>query len=115
MEEPSLAYAAKPALVNAPLLGQFMEPLPLMLVSLDGGGPLALQLYRALRSAILGGALPPDARLPSTRALAIDVGVSRNTALLAYAQLFAEGYVTGRRGSGTYVRGELPDAMTAVS
>jgi GntR family transcriptional regulator/MocR family aminotransferase len=86
-----------------------------MLVSLDGAGPLALQLYRALRSAILGGALPPDARLPSTRALATDVGVSRNTVLLAYGQLLAEGYVAGRRGSGTYVRAELPDAMTAVA
>ncbi len=85
-----------------------------MLISLDGGGPLALQVYRAVRSAILGGALPPGARLPSTRALAGDAGVSRNTALLAYAQLMAEGYVSGRRGSGTYVRAELPEASIAV-
>src|SRR5262245_76256 len=86
-----------------------------MLVSLDGSGALARQLYRALRGAILGGVLPPGARLPSSRALASEVGVSRNTVLLAYAQLLDEGYVTGRRGSGTYVPSELPDAMTAVA
>ena len=86
-----------------------------MLVSLDGSGPLARQLYRALRGAILGGVLPPGARLPSTRSLATEVGVSRNTVLLAYAQLLDEGYVAGRQGSGTYVPVELPDAMTAVA
>lgn len=86
-----------------------------MLVKLDGSGPLALQLYRAVRSAILGGALPPGARLPSTRGLAAETGVSRNTVLLAYAQLLDEGYAAGRQGSGTYVPAELPDAMTAVA
>ena len=86
-----------------------------MLVSLDGSGALARQLYRALRGAILGGVLPPGARLPSSRALASEVGVSRNTVLLAFAQLLDEGYVAGRQGSGTYVPAELPDAMTAVA
>jgi GntR family transcriptional regulator/MocR family aminotransferase len=86
-----------------------------MLIKLDGSGPLALQLYRALRRAILSGALPPGARLPSTRGLAAETGVSRNTVLLAYAQLLGEGYAAGRRGSGTYVPAELPDAMTAVA
>jgi GntR family transcriptional regulator / MocR family aminotransferase len=85
-----------------------------MLIKLDGIGPLSMQLYRALRGGILRGELAPGARLPSTRALAADAGVSRNTALLAYDQLLAEGYIDGRRGSGTYVTTELPEAQTAV-
>ncbi len=87
----------------------------MLLVKLDGSGPLALQFYRALRGAILNGALSPGARLPSTRALASEAGVSRNTVLLAYAQLLSEGYAAGRQGSGTYVPPELPDTMTAVA
>jgi GntR family transcriptional regulator/MocR family aminotransferase len=85
-----------------------------MLVTLDGSGPLALQLYRALRAQILAGVLAPGARLPSTRGLAAASGVSRNTVLLAYGQLLSEGYATGRRGSGTYVPRELPETMIAV-
>jgi len=86
-----------------------------MLIRLNGSGLLHVQLYRALRAAILGGKLPPGARLPSTRALAHDSGVARNTVLLAYARLLGEGYAVTRRGSGTYVPAELPDDMTAVA
>src|SRR5262245_8416047 len=78
--------------------------------ALDGEGPLHRQLYRVLRAAILNGDLPPGARLPSTRALTREVGVSRTPVLLAYEQLLAEGYAAGRRGSGTYVAGELGPA-----
>ncbi len=85
-----------------------------MLVTLDGSGPLYQQLYAALRSAILEGRLKPGARLPSTRTLARDAGVSRNTALLAYDQLLAEGYAVGKRGSGTYVAAELPESQLAA-
>ena len=53
----------------------------------------------------------PGTRLPSTRALAHDLGVSRTTTLLAVQQLEAEGYLTGRRGSGTFVAKELPDDL----
>ncbi|MEA2626622.1 MAG: GntR family transcriptional regulator / MocR family aminotransferase, partial [Candidatus Binatota bacterium] len=74
-----------------------------MTVPLDGDGPLYRQIYRALRSEILGGRLGPGDRLPSTRALAADAGVSRNIAVLAYDQLLAEGYALARRGSGTVV------------
>src|SRR5215470_2229881 len=74
--------SAKSVLGNAPIFDEATEPIPFaMLVSLDGSGPLARQLYRALRGAILGGVLPPGARLPSTRSLATEVGVSRNTVL----------------------------------
>jgi GntR family transcriptional regulator/MocR family aminotransferase len=83
--------------------------------TLDGSGPLHLQLYRSLRTAILRGTLSRGRRLPSTRSLAIDSGVSRNTVLLAYAQLLSEGYAVGRRGSGTYIPTELPDDLTSVA
>jgi GntR family transcriptional regulator/MocR family aminotransferase len=86
-----------------------------MLIKLDGSGPLFLQLYRALRAAILSGRLTPGARLPSTRTLSLETGLSRNTVLLAFDQLLGEGYAVGRRGSGTYVPTELPDDMTSVA
>lgn len=68
-----------------------------------GGGPLFRQLYLGLRGAILAGAFPGGQRLPSTRQVAEDLGVSRTVVLLAYDQLLAEGFAQGRRGSGTYV------------
>ena len=74
-----------------------------MWLRLDGTGPLHRQTYRGLRRAILEGELEPGAKLPSTRALAAEAGISRNTVLQAYEQLVAEGYAVGRRGSGTYV------------
>jgi GntR family transcriptional regulator/MocR family aminotransferase len=82
-----------------------------MFVKLDGEGVLYQQLYHALRRAILTGALAPGTRLPSTRAFAHELGVSRNTVLLAYDQLLAEGYAVGHTGSGTYVASTLPDVM----
>lgn len=65
--------------------------------------PLSHQIYRELRGAIAGGRLPGGARLPSTRELARQLGVARFTVDDAYGRLAAEGYVAGRRGSGTYV------------
>jgi GntR family transcriptional regulator / MocR family aminotransferase len=66
--------------------------------------PLHRQVYVALRSAILDGRLLPGARVPSTRWLASDLGISRFPVLSAYEQLLHEGYFEGRVGSGTYVR-----------
>lgn len=80
-----------------------------MFVKLAGDGVLYQQLYQSLRRAILTGALAAGARLPSTRGLAHELGVSRNTVLLAYDQLLAEGYAVGHTGSGTYVASTLPD------
>ena len=57
------------------------------------------------------GSSRPGTRLPSSRALAADLGVSRTTTLLAVQQLLAEGYLTARRGSGTFVADELPDDL----
>lgn len=89
-----------------------------MWLQLDGEGALHRQLYRALRAAILDGRLVAGARLPGTRALARELGVSRNTVLQACEQLIAEGYATGRSRSGTFVaqttqRGDVPGASTS--
>ena len=80
-----------------------------MWVELDGSGPLHQQAYRALRQAILAGVLRPGSRLPATRTLARELGVSRNTLLHAYEQLRDEGYVVAQTGSGTKVADALPD------
>ncbi len=73
--------------------------------------PLYRQLYDAIRNAILVGRFAPGARLPATRALAVELGLSRNTVAQAFDQLFAEGYLEGRVGSGTYVSRALPDEL----
>ena len=80
-----------------------------MWLALEGEGPLHRRAYRGLRRAILAGTLAPGRRLPSTRVLARELGLSRNTVLLAYEQLVAEGYAAPRAGSGTYVSARLPD------
>ena len=63
----------------------------------------------SLRVAILDGRLQPGAKLPSTRMLAEELAVARNTVMGAYEQLLAEGYLEGETGSGTYVARALPD------
>lgn len=73
--------------------------------------PLYQQLYEGVRSAILSGQLAGGTRLPSTRALAEELSVSRSTVINAFEQLLAEGYVYGLRGSGTYVARVLPDDL----
>ncbi|MCD7440123.1 PLP-dependent aminotransferase family protein [Streptomyces lincolnensis] len=64
-------------------------------------------LERALRDAVRDGRLSPGARLPATRRLAEELGVSRGTVKAAYDQLVAEGYLTARQGAGTRVA-QLP-------
>jgi GntR family transcriptional regulator/MocR family aminotransferase len=73
------------------------------------------EIYRQLRARILSGQLTPGSRLPSSRALATQMGVSRNTVLAAYEQLWAEGYLEGRLGSGTYVTRSLPDELLSAA
>jgi GntR family transcriptional regulator / MocR family aminotransferase len=65
--------------------------------------PLAGQLAGQLRDAVAGGLLGAGDRLPSSRCLAASLGVSRTVVTSAYAQLYAEGWLAGRHGSGTYV------------
>src|SRR5882724_8143653 len=79
-------------------------------------GPLYRRVYHALKSMIRDGRLAPAARLPSTRELAADLRVSRNTVMLAYEQLLAEGYVVSRNRATTSVASTLPtSAMPASS
>ena len=73
------------------------------MIPLRAGEALGRQVFAGLRQAIVSGALKPGDRIPSTRDLAEQLGVSRTIVLLAFEQLLAEGYVEGRRGSGTYV------------
>ncbi|MCA9878194.1 MAG: PLP-dependent aminotransferase family protein [Thermomicrobiales bacterium] len=79
-------------------------------ITLDPGlpAPLVKQLYDRLRDEILSGQLPPGTRLPSTRTLAGELGVSRGTTVLAYEQLQLEGYLTSHVGQGTVVSHQLP-------
>jgi len=70
--------------------------------------PLYKQLYERLRGAILAGRLERGARLPSTRTLASELGISRSTTVLAYTQLLLEGYLESKAGQGTLVARDLP-------
>ncbi|MFI8434987.1 PLP-dependent aminotransferase family protein [Streptomyces sp. NPDC079020] len=67
------------------------------------GGGLRGGLMEALREAVRTGRLTPGTRLPSSRTLAADLGIARNTVADAYAELVAEGWLTARQGSGTRV------------
>jgi GntR family transcriptional regulator/MocR family aminotransferase len=78
------------------------SPVPVTL-DRDSGIPLARQLASGVRDRVVAGALPVGLRLPSTRALAADLGVSRSVTEQAYDQLTAEGWLESHRGSGTYV------------
>lgn len=77
----------------------------------DSPTPLYRQLYDSVQSAILSGRLKPGSRLPSTRELASDFEVSRNTVMEAFSQLVAEGYLESTTGSGTRVSTMLPDHL----
>ncbi|MFE7709428.1 PLP-dependent aminotransferase family protein [Streptomyces sp. NPDC057486] len=68
-----------------------------------GAAGLRAGLMDALREAVRTGRLAPGTRLPSSRALAADLGIARNTVADAYAELVAEGWLTARQGSGTRV------------
>src|ERR1700691_2700701 len=69
------------------------------------GGSLRARVEQALRDAVRSGRLAPGSRLPSTRALCAQLGVSRGVVVDAYSQLAAEGYLQTRRGGGTSVAG----------
>lgn len=79
--------------------------MPTLPVTLDRHSPtpLGLQLAAAVRELVVAGTLRREDRLPSSRALAADLGVSRSVTEQAYDQLLAEGWLEARRGSGTYV------------
>ena len=80
---------------------------PHLALQREGGEAMHRQLYSSFRSAILEGMFAPGMRLPSTRALADDLGVSRTTVLQAFERLVSEGYATARSGAGTRVATSL--------
>jgi len=75
------------------------------------GEPAYRWLYTALRREILQGRLRPGMRLPATRDLAAEYGLSRGTIVTAFEELKAEGYLEGSVGSGTYVNKILPEEL----
>ena len=87
----------------------------LPLITVDRKAPKALhrQIYDAYRTAIVDGSLLPGQRIPSTRVLALEIGVSRFPVVNAYAQLLAEGYFESRVGAGTVVSSSLPEQLTS--
>ena len=78
-------------------------PFNLAGIELDRRQGLSRQLYQALRVRILDGRLCSGTRLPASRDLAVSLGISRNSVMRAYDQLYAEGFTEGRTGDGTYV------------
>ncbi|MEK9754035.1 MAG: winged helix-turn-helix domain-containing protein, partial [Rhodospirillaceae bacterium] len=76
--------------------------------------PAYRQIYDQIRLAILAGRLRPGSRLPSSRGLAAELGVSRNTVLSAFDMLVNEGYTEGGVGSGTRVSAVLPDDLLSA-
>ena len=83
--------------------------------ALAASPPLYQQVYARLRAAILSGELKPGAKMASTRGLAAQLNVSRNTVLNAYGQLLAEGLLESAEGSGTFVARALPDTPLAAT
>jgi GntR family transcriptional regulator/MocR family aminotransferase len=74
--------------------------------------PFYKQIYDGYRSAILSGQLGPGQLLPSTRALATELNISRLPVVNAYEQLLHEGYIEGKIGAGTYVKDTIPDELS---
>lgn len=89
-------------------------PLDGLILDETAGAPLYHQLENQIRSAIWETRLRPGDRLPSTRQLAKDLGVARNTAKSAYNQLIVEGYLVTAAGSGTRVAQNLPEQLLRV-
>ncbi len=77
-------------------------------------GPIYRNIYESIRSSILNRTIRSGERLPATRVLAAEFGVSRMTVVNAYEQLIAEGYLETRRGSGTFVAPALPETFLMI-
>ncbi len=78
------------------------------------GGPVNRQIYQVLREAILSHQLPAGLQLPSSRELAHELAMSRNTVTHAYEQLIAEGYLETRTGAGTFIADTVPDQIVEL-
>ena len=74
-----------------------------LIVDRKSGDPIFRQIYQSIREQIVDGSIEEGARLPASRNLAVEIGVSRSTVVTAYEQLVAEGYAIGAHGSGLFV------------
>src|ERR1700679_2841665 len=88
---------------------------PIIAIDRDAERPLHQQVYDGYREAILRGDLQSGQKIPSSRELAAEIGVSRFPVLHAYAQLKAEGYFESHVGSGTIISATLPEQMMPSS
>src|SRR5580658_10401548 len=86
---------------------------PVIAVDRKAAKPLHKQIYDAYRSMIVSRNLGAGQQIPSTRALAAELRISRIPVLTAYSQLLAEGYFETRAGAGTFVCSSLPDQLTS--
>ena len=80
----------------------------------NGSAPVSTPIYNRLRAAILAGQVKPGDRLPASRVMAREAGVSRNSVLAAWDRLMTEGYLEARPGSATRVRRDLPHEPAAA-
>ncbi|WEK09886.1 MAG: PLP-dependent aminotransferase family protein [Candidatus Pseudomonas colombiensis] len=96
--------------MNSPSLPLSFNPAG---IELDRRQGLSRQLYQALRLRVLDGRLASGTRLPASRDLAAALGISRNSVVRAYDQLYAEGFIEGRVGDGTYVA-QLPETRLPI-
>src|SRR6202020_425107 len=85
---------------------------PIIAVDRKASDPLHKQVYDGFRMAIVRGNLRPGQRVPSSRSLGVELGISRIPVLNAYSQLLAEGYFESRKGAGTFVSESLPESLT---
>ena len=85
---------------------------PVIAVDRKAAKPLHKQIYDGFLSVIVDGNMRPGQRVPSSRTLSIELGISRIPVLNAYAQLLAEGYFESRKGAGTFVSESLPESLT---
>src|SRR5579864_2187830 len=88
---------------------------PIIAVDRRAAKPLHRQIYDAYRTTIAGRNLRPGEKVPSSRDLALQLGISRLPVLSAYGQLLAEGYLESRSGSGTFVSNSMVDQLTACA
>lgn len=75
-------------------------------------GVIKDQVYHALRNAILDGRLAGGSKIPSSRAMAEMMAISRNSVIAGFDRLTDEGYLETRKGSGTFVARSIPDRLT---
>src|ERR1700720_1488413 len=85
---------------------------PVIAVDRKASRPLHKQIYDAYRAMIVARNFGAGQQIPSTRALATELRISRIPVLTAYSQLLAEGYFEARVGAGTFVCASLPEQLT---